>query len=307
MMKWCNKKMIAVVAGVLGISLSVAAYVQAAEPLRNVSLEEGVTKIEKYQYFSQGALEQVSLPSTLQEIGFSAFDNCTSLGQINLPEGLKIIDNRGFAKCKSLKEITIPDTVSKLGNAAFYGCTSLKSIVLPESITRVENNLFYQCSALENVTISDKVTEIGQQSFYDCSALTQIKLPAGLKKIEDGAFYNCSGLTTLEIPDTVTYIGKDAFYGCSNLVISCSSSSYAANYALSAGVRVYTGEEQNLNVEVVEAAVTATEGEMAQTAEQVPETGIELPYLLCLLMLFGAGGFLLYLKKTDGREKTLRV
>ena len=90
-------------------------------------------------------------------------------------------------------------------------------------------------------------------------------------------------------------------------MISCSSSSYAANYALSAGVRVYTGEEQNLNVEVVEAAVTATEGEMAQTAEQVPEPGIELPYLLCLLMLFGAGGFLLYLKKTDGREKTLRV
>ena len=273
-------------------------YTNASEPVRSIVIEEGVTEIGKYEYFSKYGLENVQFPSTLQKIGFSAFDNCTSLKQIQLPEGLTTIDNRGFAKCESLTKVTVPSTVTTLGNAAFYGCSSLTQVTLPQNLKRIENNLFYRCSALSSVEIPESVTEIGQQSFYDCSALTDITLPDQLLKIEDGAFYNCESLAEITIPDSVTSIGKDAFSGCKNLVISCNAGSYAESYAKENGITIQTKE--------AETAQTASEGTeqtlVNQEGTQVPETGVELPYLLCLIALTVAGAIFIYQRRMEKRE-----
>ena len=39
--------------------------------------------------------------------------------------------------------------------------------------------------------------------------------------------------------------------------------------------------------------------EVQAKEEQIPETGIELPYLLCLMLMTGAVAVLIYLKKTE--------
>ena len=86
-------------------------YTKAEEPVRTVDIESGVSAIDKYQYFSYGYLEKVTVPSSVQSIGFSAFDGCVSLKDVQLSEGLVTLDNRSFAKCKSLTSIEIPDSV----------------------------------------------------------------------------------------------------------------------------------------------------------------------------------------------------
>lgn len=286
----------------MSIALVCAIGVNAEAPMRSLTVEEGTTRIEKYEYFSQWALEDVALPESLEEIGFSAFDNCTSLEEIQLPAGLRVIENRGFAKCKSLTKLILPSTVDTIGNAAFYGCSSLKEITLPGIITKVENNLFYQCTSLSNIVLSDSITQIGQQSFYGCSSLKQLDLPPNLQKIEDGAFYECSNLQILKIPDSVSYIGEDAFYGCDALVIECAPGSYAEQYARQNGIKLCSTEEI-VNKNPKEDANQTSEAQ--NEVEQVPETGVELPYMLCLLLAVSAGMILIYLKKTEKKYKVI--
>lgn len=268
-------------------------YVGAEEPVRSVVIEDGVTSIAKYQYFLYGYLENVTVPGSVESIGFSAFDGCTSLKDVQLEEGLITMDNRSFAKCKSLTSIEIPDTVLTIGNASFYGCTSLENIKLSDSLTQIDNNLFYQCDALQNIVIPEKVTVIGRQSFYGCQGLTQLSLPVHLKSIEDGAFYDCNNLEALYVPSSVTYIGEDAFCGCDKLTIYCESGSYAQQYAMAQGIKASTGKILKKDAQSSEEAAA-----LELTAQDVPKTGIEQPYVVCLLLLFLAAAGLIFMNRT---------
>ena len=111
-------KLGAVLTGIV-VALVCVIGVKAEAPMRTLAVEDGTTRIEKYEYFSQWALEEVTLPASLEEIGFSAFDNCTSLEEIQLPASLRVIENRGFAKCESLTRIILPGTVDTLGMLRF--------------------------------------------------------------------------------------------------------------------------------------------------------------------------------------------
>lgn len=43
------------------------------------------------------------MPSTLKEIGYQSFGDCTSLTTIDLPESLTIIGDSAFGGCENLK------------------------------------------------------------------------------------------------------------------------------------------------------------------------------------------------------------
>ena len=263
-------------------------YTRAEEPVRNVDIASGVSAIDKYQYFSYGYLEKVTVPASVQSIGFSAFDGCVSLKDVQLSEGLVTLDNRSFAKCKSLTSIEIPDSVLTIGNASFYGCSSLENIKLSGSLTKIDNNLFYQCDSLKNITIPDSVTQIGQQSFYGCRGLTSLVLPDNLLRIEDGAFYECKNLEAIEVPSSVNYIGEDAFLGCDKLTIYCESGSYAQKYAMSNGIKASTGT-----------VLTEDKDMQAASENDVPKTGIRKhDWIWFTVMLFAVSGLVL-IKRTS--------
>lgn len=264
-----------------------ALRVNAAAPVTNITVSDDKISVEDYEYFKIPTVIKVVLPDALQQIGFSAFEGCTSLSNINLPDGLSVIDNRAFARCESLEKIDIPESTVFIGNAAFYGCTSLDDVVLPPNLSAISNNLFYGCSSLSQITLPDKLTSVGQQSFYNCKRLDKITLPDTVTTIADGAFYDCSGLSQIIIPDTVSEIGLDAFEGCDSLTIICDNRSYAANYAEANGIRhsEKAGEEGH---------ITALSDTETVEISDIPATGVDTPYAaVAVLLLLSAAGLVL--------------
>ena len=106
------------------------------ENIATVVVEEGVTTIgancfrigEIVVNCGFANLKSVTLPSTLVQIGESAFSHCMALESVAIPEGLLSIGERAFYNCEVLESITIPNSVTSIGVWAFWGCNSLSSV-----------------------------------------------------------------------------------------------------------------------------------------------------------------------------------
>ena len=159
------------------------------------------------------------IPSSVTEIGYYAFRDCTGLTSITIPKGVKEIRDDAFFGCTGLKSVTIPSSVTKIGYDAFFGCTGLKSVTIPGSVTKIEYNIFRECTGLTSITISNGVKEIYACAFYGCTGLKSVTVPNSVTKIGDGAFYGCTGLKSVTIPSSVTEIETYCygFYGCTSL------------------------------------------------------------------------------------------
>ena len=170
----------------------------------NISILEGITKIEDGTFSSYLQLTGITIPESVTSIGDHAFRGCTSLSSI-----------------------TIPESVTSIGYGAFMSCTSLSSITIPNSVTTIGSYAFDRCSKMSSITLPEGVTSIGDWAFRDCSGLTSITIPASITSIARGLFSGCTGLTTITIPDSVTTIEPYAFDGCSNLIsIVCSANGH---------------------------------------------------------------------------------
>ena len=122
---------------------------------------------------------------------------------------LERIGYYAFGNCANLSgTVYIGGRINEIGTSAFQGCSSLESVIY-------RNNL---------------VTVIADQCFYNCTSLSYVELPSSLNKIEKYAFAN-TALTEITIPDSVTSIDPTAFDGCKDLVIYCTSDSYAHEFA----------------------------------------------------------------------------
>ena len=75
--------------------------------------------------------QKFTVPSSVVNIGDSAFGNCSSLREIIISYGVKNIGNFAFFMCSSLNKISLPASLSSIGENAFLLCKSLKKITIP--------------------------------------------------------------------------------------------------------------------------------------------------------------------------------
>ena len=158
--------------------------------------------------FMYSALEEVTIPGNVEEIGEDAFCNNANLTSINLNEGLRTL---------------------RLG--AFTSCTALSEIMLPASLETIEGAVFFDCSALSSIGIDEAnpyfVTKDG--ILYSRDLKRFICLPSGMpvedftipESVETMEAYCCSGhasLVTVIVPKNVTTIGENAFSYCPNMI-----------------------------------------------------------------------------------------
>ena len=140
----------------------------------------------------QGAAEltEAVFSDTVTEIGYYAFEDCTSLYRADIPSTVGAIGPGAFKNCTSLASIVIPDSVSAVDAQTFEGCTALSSVTIPDSVIRINSRAFAGCSNLSVATIPVSITNIGEEAFCDCIALQSIEFP-GLQtqwdKIPKGA------------------------------------------------------------------------------------------------------------------------
>jgi uncharacterized repeat protein (TIGR03803 family) len=193
------------------------------------TVPDSVTNIGNSAFQSCSSLGNVFIGSSVQSIGNSAFQSCTSLTSIVIPNSVISIGNNAFSSCIGLTNITIGNSVTSIGDAAFYGCSSLSSVAIPGSVANIGVGPFEACTSLMAITVDASnpaytvvagvLLNQSQTTLIQCPALLagSYAVPNSVTNIGNYAFSSCSGLTNITIPNNVNAIGVGAFQFCTKL------------------------------------------------------------------------------------------
>ena len=172
-------------------------------------------------------LEKVTWPSTVTEILYNMFQNCSSLKTVENIKKVTLIYDNAFYGCNNL--IALDLGLCGIMSDAFQGCSKLQSIGESAKCTYVGNAAFQSCSSLEKIDLS-MCTSVGQNAFYGCSSLQTIGSPR-FASIPNYAFYGCLSLENIDL-SKCTSVGSYAFYYCRKLQnVNTSICTYIGNSA----------------------------------------------------------------------------
>ncbi|MDE6560654.1 MAG: leucine-rich repeat domain-containing protein [Muribaculaceae bacterium] len=226
--------------------------------ITKIVLPDDVVRIGQSAFPCMG-LEEINIPSSLKEIGPSAFAydywlNCP----IELPEGMEEIKNHTFYMCRrlgfspvlpssmrkigpnafsysSIQNIEFNDGLKAIGVAAFYGC-GLKEVRIPDSVVEIDMLAFTYNVGLESISLPKATEVIPVDAFRACYELSTVTLPENVKVIESGAFCDCLALKELAFPETLEIIEDNAFQGCAmDTVVLPSNVRYLGSECFSLG------------------------------------------------------------------------
>lgn len=187
--------------------------------------------------YSDWCLDSVQLPEGLERIGDYAFGYCRILttvgykdnmyeGEVNFPSTLLEIGESAFMKCATFNE---------KGTTTFFNMpiltyenTGIKKVTIPDSVTSIGKAAFKECSMLEELHIGDGVTEIPAEMCNGCGEYPDQKrekdylLPDASPAVasnpdlteNDYTPIQFVGLKTLTLPDSIESIGEKAFFEC---------------------------------------------------------------------------------------------
>lgn len=196
-----------------------------------------VGSIAKGAFQGNASLKRIVLPSTLYEIGDSAFAACTALKTVELSKQLMNlhIGADAFLNCVSLEWTVFPCEI-ELEDGAFRNCSSIDNLTFEENATLsggVFEGAFVQSEAKKKIVFEKDVTmyteenpeeitnkkaplancfglneveikgnaKIDDYMFYNNQSLEKITFGAGLEMVKDNLvlpFSNCESLKTLE-------------------------------------------------------------------------------------------------------------
>ena len=163
--------------------------------VKSIVFEEGIYRINTDFSFY---LESVTLPSTLDFVGYGCFESCHNLKNVVIPEGIDSIQPQAFMHCDMLKDITIPSTVYSISSEAFAYCESLEVINISEGVVNIDDYAFVGCKALKTVNIPSSVKSLGE-SVFQGSGLESIDIPETVEELGSGAFTACENLTLVRV------------------------------------------------------------------------------------------------------------
>ncbi|MGI6392012.1 MAG: leucine-rich repeat domain-containing protein [Candidatus Izemoplasmatales bacterium] len=208
--------------------------------------EKPVVALQKWAFFDNVTLREVTIPDSVINIGEDAFASCINLHTVNFGNNVESIGFDAFSNCVSLESIILPDSVKKIGPEAFSECPNLVNLHIPSKVENVDSSLVKK-SSVEAVTVYEKGIYVGNSenpylvligvdasfsaehlsvhtdtkiiaddAFFG-SNLTGVTLGKNVHTIGDSAFARCSGLTAVELPNSLRHLGMGAFENCDQL------------------------------------------------------------------------------------------
>ncbi len=194
--------------------------------LTTVIFKEGVTAIPDDAFKGLLKLENVTLPTTLETIGNSAFRE-TAISSISIPDSVTEIGAYAFDNCDSLEAITLPAGLESMGEGALGDCANLATITLNNDFEltyeMVAGSTKYKGSAYLNGYYIGKVL-VG---VVDPTKFLYIK--DGTTTISDGVFDGLAEIKYVYVPDTVTEYESGVFADCTNLTLVVQASSFSGH------------------------------------------------------------------------------
>ena len=234
-----------------------------------LTIAEGVQKIEDYAAYLTFGLKKVTLPSTLKEVGKCAFQMDEELEDMELPDGLEIVRASAFFQLGSWKNVSIPSSVrvierfgfaetgaselavpegiEKIEEFAFWGNSDAERIILPESLREIGDQAFGWMEKVEHLYIPAGVQRIGEQAFGKPDTMHFVTIPAATQEISSQAFTSSETLRGIFIPASVSTIASDILLKASKdlIVFSDRADSPAATFAEAQGFRFIQMNTEN--------------------------------------------------------------
>ena len=107
--------------------------------IKKVVLNEGLTVIFRSAFGFAESLTEINFPSTLEEIGNSAFYDCKKLKTFDLSKTkLRKISAGCFSECADAEKVMLPETVCRIEKEAFFRDKSLADINIPRALTEID-------------------------------------------------------------------------------------------------------------------------------------------------------------------------
>lgn len=197
--------------------------------LKKLFLPEGMKKFGEVDTLEYSLINDLYVPSTLEEI--VPFNRGYGSGYVNLhiPFGMKTIAEKYIEDTKKRLEEDGYDFDEPFGMFEYAVIDNLivevldkskntltvkgllnpyvsNDIVIPGSalikgkyyrIARIGTNAFYNNTTLCSVKISDGITSVGAHVFSYCYSLKKVEFPASLSDIEGELFYDCHNLESI--------------------------------------------------------------------------------------------------------------
>ena len=192
-------------------------------------LPAGITKVSDGLFYNCLALDEVYLPSTVNEIGMLAFSNCTALTSLVIEKN----DGSDFVMLGQTESVLEADkegvNITKIGSYAFKDSIAMKYFNIPNSVTLIEDGIFEmpevtaaekneKGSKLVGVSFSTHIKDLGAGMFKNCVSLDENKLDlSNVETIGEGIFEGCTSLTSIQLNDKITVIPKNAYKGCTGI------------------------------------------------------------------------------------------
>ena len=201
--------------------------------VRGLTIPEGVTRIGDYAFNNLVSITSVALPTTLQSVGESAFEECLSLAKVQVDNvemwcAIEFEDIYAnplyyagdlFVKGAKLERLSVGGKVSHIGQYAFINNTSLLSVSLEAGVGSVGLSAFNGCISLKECLIGDSVRRIEGEAFRNCISLKKLSLGSFVQEIGRCAFMNCPKLQTIFCYATMPPVLEDSntfLYGAQN-------------------------------------------------------------------------------------------
>ena len=171
-------------------------------------------------------MTEVSFPESLKSIGCSAFEESAIKGNLILPQNLESIEERAFNLCSYLTgSLTIPNKITEIPTRAFStydwktGERGFNGVLtLPDGLHTIGDEAFAGVSFKGELTIPKNVSVIGSRAFKETEFSGVLVLPSELISLGSSAFNGCWRLSgVVEIPENIVAIPSQLFYGCTGL------------------------------------------------------------------------------------------
>ncbi len=150
------------------------------------------TSIDNNLFDSIIYLKEITLPEGIEKIEDESFASCRDLEKVTFGKNIKSVGRFAFVNCFNLKIINFNENLEELGDSAFAGCWNLKEVTLPKNLKYIHHLVFNKCKKLEKVTLPEKLISIGKFAFADTS-ITNITIPFNAVNIAPEFISNKNG------------------------------------------------------------------------------------------------------------------
>lgn len=213
-----------------------------------IAIPQNTKYIYDAAFFDCKSITGVTLPNSLEEIGYWAFSGAAHLNNIVIPASVTNIYDGPFGGCTALNNLSIESgnthyymdemAIYTIGGDTLVSChksadslylpstlrvvggfllnKNIKYVHVPEGVTTIGSDAFESCS-LRSIDLPDHLEEIGSYAFCDCGYLNHVGMPTSLDTMGRAAFELCTRLTSIDIPNGLRTLPAEAFMWCPSL------------------------------------------------------------------------------------------